>query len=433
MSMPPEDGPQIELDGVLYTFVRYGDELLDGVSPYSTQCHICGCAPGDLHGGHCPMGAGRPHRRPEHCRDCGVPIGSFHVGGCGVEECPNCGQQFASCDCNETLDGVEMDYPGDNEEQVADELSSVGARLPNEPGEGITMNKDQSPNDPIDAAVVAEIAAALTRMHDDEDAGFAAVTQAIAGSFTDGLEFGVVRNLGTWWVVIVIEASRGLDDASTPTIAVSADGELLAGPWDDVRRADGLILDRDASFVGEMWHEWFESELIPPFHLDADAWEGAVCGADTESTFRVIHHGDPCMFQAIEHSLWGIGPPGIRTGTWVSAIGEYWAAWIESDVYGCLWGHVSEFGTVFLGRPTSEEPSPADQLWEVVDTLAAGGQFEISELSSDFLTAAELASHIGLVKITDPNFDPDIFTVRGTDMTVIANELMGGSGTEDPA
>ena len=296
------------------------------------------------------------------------------------------------------------------------------------------MNKGQSPNDPIDSAVVAEIVAALTRMHDDEDAGFAAITHAIAGAFTDGLQFGVVRNLGTWWVVILTEASRSLDDASTPTIAISADGELLAGPWDDVRGVDGLILDRDASFVGVIWLEWFGSELIPPFHLDVDAWEGAVCGADTGSTFRVTHHGDQCTFQAIEHSLWGVGPPGIRAGTWVSTIGEYWGAWIESDVCGCVWGQVSEFGTVFLGRPTSEEPIPADQLWEVVDTLAAGGQFETSELSSDFLTAAELASQIGLVKSIDPNFDPDIFTVRGTDMTVMANELMGGSGTEeDPA
>jgi hypothetical protein len=196
------------------------------------------------------------------------------------------------------------------------------------------MNKDRSPNDPIDAATVAKIAAALTRMHDDEDAGFAAVTEAIAGAFTDSLEFGVVRNLGTWWVVIVIEASRGLDDASTPTIAVSADGELLAGPWDDVRRADGLILDQGASFVGEIWLEWFDSELIPPFHLDADTWEGAVCGADIESTFRVTLHGDPCTFQAIEHSLWGWWPAGHPCRN--MDIGE-WRVRGRLGSRGCQW------------------------------------------------------------------------------------------------
>lgn len=344
-----------------------------------------------------------------------------------------CGQQFASCDCNETLDGVEMDYPGDDEDQAADKLSSVGERLPSEPGEGIGMNEDQSPNDPIDAATVAKIAAALTRMQDDEDAGFAAVTQAFAGAFTDGFEFGVVRNLGTWWVVIVIEPSRGLDDASTPTIAVSTDGELLAGPWDDVRRADGLILDRDASFVGEIWLEWFDAELIPPFHLDADAWEGAVCGADTESTFRVTHHGDPCTFQATEHRLWGVGPPGIRAGTWLSVGGEYAAASVHADVRGCLRGDMSESGTIFLGRPSSAEPSPADHLSEVTDSLFGGGQFEISELSSDFLTTAELASHIGLVESLDPNFDPDTLTVCGKDRTVMAATLMGVDGTDgDP-
>ena len=325
-----------------------------------------------------------------------------------------------------------MDYSGDDEDQAADELSTVGARLPSEPGEGIRMNKDRSPNDPIDAATVAKIAAALTRMHDDEDAGFAAVTQAIAGAFTDGLEFGVVRNLGTWWVVIVIEASRGLDDASTPTIAVSADGELLAGPWDDVRRADGLILDRDASFVGEIWLEWFGSELIPPFRLDPDTWEGAVC-ADTESTFRVTHHGDPCTFKAIEHSLWGSGPPGIRAGTWVSVSGEYAGASVRADVNGCLWGDMSESGTIFFGRPSSEVPSPADHLSEVTDSLFGGGEFEISELSSDFLTIAELARHIGLVESLDPNFDAETLTVCGRDRTVMAADLMGVDGTDgDP-
>ena len=83
------------------------------------------------------MGAGRPHRRPEHCRDCGVPVGSFHVGGCGVEECPKCGGQFASCDCNETLDGVEVEYRDEDEDEADQYVSVERDRGPNpgkEPG-----------------------------------------------------------------------------------------------------------------------------------------------------------------------------------------------------------------------------------------------------------------------------------------------------------
>jgi hypothetical protein len=34
------------------------------------------------------------------CHDCGVVQGQFHVGvACDVEECPRCGGQVISCDC----------------------------------------------------------------------------------------------------------------------------------------------------------------------------------------------------------------------------------------------------------------------------------------------------------------------------------------------
>ncbi len=37
------------------------------------------------------------------CHDCGKPVGSDHIGGCGVERCPRCGGQMISCDCNDDL------------------------------------------------------------------------------------------------------------------------------------------------------------------------------------------------------------------------------------------------------------------------------------------------------------------------------------------
>lgn len=33
------------------------------------------------------------------CHDCVAIKGEFHVAGCDVERCPNCGGQVISCDC----------------------------------------------------------------------------------------------------------------------------------------------------------------------------------------------------------------------------------------------------------------------------------------------------------------------------------------------
>ena len=117
MSDAPDDGPYVELEGVRYEFIPYGSETNDdGVDWFQLPCNLCRAAPGELHDPRCRLGAGSTHERPAECRDCGVPIGRLHVGGCVIDQCPRCGGQFMSCECNETLDGVEVVFPDEEDE-----------------------------------------------------------------------------------------------------------------------------------------------------------------------------------------------------------------------------------------------------------------------------------------------------------------------------
>jgi hypothetical protein len=38
------------------------------------------------------------------CHDCAVVKGQFHVLGCDVERCPNCGGQLISCTCDKPFE-----------------------------------------------------------------------------------------------------------------------------------------------------------------------------------------------------------------------------------------------------------------------------------------------------------------------------------------
>jgi len=61
----------ILLNGRLYSRIRYGEE-------------------------------GWAESLPDHCHDCNVRKGQFHVPGCDMEKCPRCGEQLISCSCKKS-------------------------------------------------------------------------------------------------------------------------------------------------------------------------------------------------------------------------------------------------------------------------------------------------------------------------------------------
>lgn len=109
--MESADGAQdasVILEGVRYQLVRYGEETLAGAPAFAAPCHVCGTESPRLHLASCRLGPGS-YSRPARCRDCGVAVGDLHVMGCGIEDCPRCGGQYESCDCNGSEDDA---YPG---------------------------------------------------------------------------------------------------------------------------------------------------------------------------------------------------------------------------------------------------------------------------------------------------------------------------------
>jgi hypothetical protein len=101
------------LEGERHRLIPYGHETIDDSDPFERSCHICGTPPRANHGPSCPLGPGT-HARSANCRDCGVAIESFHVVNCVVEQCPRCGGQYISCNCNGSEDQPD-DAPDEDE------------------------------------------------------------------------------------------------------------------------------------------------------------------------------------------------------------------------------------------------------------------------------------------------------------------------------
>jgi hypothetical protein len=102
-----DDESWVTIERDPYRLIPYGSEAIDGVDVFSSPCNVCEAVPGANHTEACVLGYGRPYVRPTTCRDCGVPIGALHIRNCGIEQCPRCAGQYASCACNSSEDAPE--------------------------------------------------------------------------------------------------------------------------------------------------------------------------------------------------------------------------------------------------------------------------------------------------------------------------------------
>ena len=96
----------VTVEGAVYERIPFGDEFLEGDGPWDKPCgailpngEVCGARLGDRHHEDCSLGRGAIAARPSRCRDCGIAWSGIHHSGCGIERCPRCGHQFASCPC----------------------------------------------------------------------------------------------------------------------------------------------------------------------------------------------------------------------------------------------------------------------------------------------------------------------------------------------
>jgi hypothetical protein len=103
---------RVEVNGILYDRIPWGAEF-----PWHSGCPACGEESGRPHAASCPRAANTGEAlvmsgplRP--CRDCGANVGEIHAFNCGLEDCPNCHHQFASCECS-----TPFDRPDDDEDE----------------------------------------------------------------------------------------------------------------------------------------------------------------------------------------------------------------------------------------------------------------------------------------------------------------------------
>lgn len=105
--MTEADSGWVLIDGGNYMLIPYGEERdKEGKLWCENPCHLCATVAGAFHQSDCPMGPGL-FQRSEKCRDCGRFVGKLHVLGCGIEQCPKCGGQYMSCNCNGSEDDLE--------------------------------------------------------------------------------------------------------------------------------------------------------------------------------------------------------------------------------------------------------------------------------------------------------------------------------------
>ena len=275
----------------------------------------------------------------------------------------------------------------------------------------------------VNPAMAASVAECLHEMDSDWEDASRRASEFVCSSgeiASENIGFQWTR---TGWVAVVQLSPVPVPDTSDGLVAIIDDAaHVKTGEWDEIFEDPHLYLARDTKFIGPMWEDCFD-DTMPPLHVDAESWVGAVQPYGEEGEWQVWFDGDMRQLGVVGHGLWGTDPARIPAKDWLSIESEYTGIVIRSDEFGCLRGWFAERAEVFFGRPASVGERAVEYLWDLLSTPWTDGDFTVSSVGCDSLDPAGMLELVDAVGAMDPDYDESETEVTCEGFSGTAEEL----------
>ena len=275
----------------------------------------------------------------------------------------------------------------------------------------------------VNQATAASVAECLREMDSGWEDVSRRASEALCSSGEIASENIGFQWTGRGWVAVVQLSPVPVPDTSDALVAIIDDAaQVKTGAWNEVFEDPHLYLARDTKFIGPMWEDCFD-DTMPPLHVDAESWVGAVQPYGEEGEWQAWFDGEMHRLAPDGHELWGTDPVRIPAKDWLSIEAEYAGIVIRSDEFGCVWGGFAERAEVFFGRPASVGEQAVDYLWELLSTPWTDCDFTVSSVECDSLGPAGMLKLVASVGAMDPNDDDSETEVSCMGFSGTAEEL----------